>query len=73
MGRGFGAELTRSMASKLQAQYWVPQRLPLEIKLRLERLALSELVQTLNAEHTQLAEGQPKVIAIPLKLLKTAS
>lgn len=55
MARDFGTELLRGMAPRLKAEFEVQPYVPLEIKLRLERLKLSELIRAVIEERNKAA------------------
>ncbi|MEI9902423.1 MAG: hypothetical protein WDN31_22695 [Hyphomicrobium sp.] len=57
----FTDELVRRMRPNLKGQYAVQSAIPLEIKLRLERLRLMEIIR---------AEGQPQTPKRPLPVAK---
>jgi hypothetical protein len=58
MNETFTRELVRRMAPHLKAQFYLHQTLPLEIKLRLERLKLAERV------HRAVGiDSEPKAVA----------
>jgi hypothetical protein len=58
MGKGYGAELTRSFAPEFKLHLCVQEEVPADIKLRLERLAFIELVYAMADAQSQ-AGDQP--------------
>jgi hypothetical protein len=48
MDDGVGRELIRAFAPRLQSEFYVEASVPLEIKLRLERLRLREMLEDMR-------------------------